>query len=178
MSLSPDTVVQVLLRGRVRITALANAILHDPHAADDVFQHVVLSALEYRDQFADDAHVLPWALRAARFRAIDAGRKRRVQTLPAVVLDRLECRWADPDADDPADRLAAMTACLDGLPAPSRDLLRWRYDEGLTVPAISARLNRTPDAVYQTLSRLHRGLRACVERRLPAAEWLGGRAGR
>ena len=37
-----------------------------------------------------------------------------------------------------------------------------RYFEGRSVEDIAARLRRTPDAVYQLLSRTHRALRACV----------------
>ena len=46
MVLEPDTIVQVLLRERLRVTALAAAVVRDVHAADDIFQQVVLAALE------------------------------------------------------------------------------------------------------------------------------------
>lgn len=166
MSLSPDAVVQVLLRGRLRLVAVATAVLRDPHAADDVFQQVVLSALQHRDEFHDEAHVLPWAVRAARFRAVDAARRRRLRVVPAAVLDHLEARWADPDGPDPGDRVRAVQRCLGRLGGPARDLLRWRYDDGLTAAAMAGRLRRSVDAVYQSLSRLHRALRACVQREL------------
>ena len=42
--LEPDTIVQVLLRERLRVTALAAAVIRDVHAADDIFQQVVLAA--------------------------------------------------------------------------------------------------------------------------------------
>jgi hypothetical protein len=32
--------------------------------------------------------------------------------------------------------------------------------------AIAGQLRRTPDAIYQSLSRIHRALRECVERQL------------
>lgn len=163
MPMLADAVVQTLLRRRLHVTAAAAAVLRDAHAADDVFQQVVLSALESRDHFADSDHLFAWAARTARCRAVDIARRRKLQTLSDEVLDLFE---ADAAGADGSDRLDALHACLDELPDHARELLRMRYDDGLTAVAVAARLGRTAEAVYQSLSRLHRGLRACVEKRL------------
>lgn len=166
MPMLADAVVQALLRRRLHVTAAAAVVLRDPHAADDVFQQVVLSALESRDHFADAEHLFAWAARTARCRAVDAARRRRLRTLSDEVLDLFEAdAAAGPDG---SDRLDALHACLDDLPEHARELLRLRYDDGLTAVAVAARLRRSADAVYQSLSRLHRGLRLCVEKRLAA----------
>src|SRR5438874_1159446 len=104
MVLEADTIVQVLLRERLRVTALAAAVVRDVHAADDIFQQVVLAALEARAQFRDTEHVLAWSLRAARHRAIDLARGRHLRSLPGEVLDLLESRWADPAGAAWSDR--------------------------------------------------------------------------
>jgi RNA polymerase sigma factor (sigma-70 family) len=172
--LETDTIVQVLLHERLRIAAAASAVVRDVHAADDVFQQVVLAALEHKTAFQDPEHVLAWALRAARCRAVDYARRRRLAFLPDDVLDLLETGWAHADSSDAVE---ALHGCLDRLGAPARDLLQMKYDDGLTAAAIAARLRRSADAVYQNLSRIHRSLRACVERKLacPAAEEKGER---
>ncbi len=164
MSLGPDAVVQVLLRERLRMLAVATAIVRDVHAADDIFQQVVLAALEDRSRFREPEHVLAWAVRAARHRAVDIARRRRLRPLPDEVLDRLEARWAGSAAPARPDRVDALHRCLGKLAAPARDLLRLRYDEGLTAVAIAGRMRRTPDSVYHSLSRIYRALRECVER--------------
>ena len=66
MGLSGNAIVEVLLRERVRISASVLPILRDVHAGDDVFQQVVLQALEGREQFREPEHLLAWSLRAAR----------------------------------------------------------------------------------------------------------------
>ena len=156
-------VFEVLLRGRPRIMAMALAIVRDAHAADDIFQQVVLSALERRVQFRDPHHVLAWAIRAARFRAIDLARQRKLHSLSDTVLDQLESRWVELPEAELSDRTRVLHQCLDKLSTPIRGLLRLRYDEGLSCTAIADRLGRTLDAVYQALSRTHRALRNCVE---------------
>jgi RNA polymerase sigma-70 factor, ECF subfamily len=166
MTLEADTIVQVLLRERLRVTALAAAVVRDVHTADDIFQQVVLSALEQRAVFRDAEHVLAWSLRAARHRGVDVSRRRRLRVLPDEVLDLLESPVGDPAGAVWSDRCEALHRCLAELTPSARGLLRMRYGEGLTAVTIAERLKRTADAVYQSLSRLHRGLRECVERRL------------
>ena len=46
----------------------------------------------------------------------------------------------------------------------------------LTVSVIAAQVRRSPDAVYQMLSRVHRSLRECVARELDVFESVAGRA--
>ncbi len=166
MTLEPDAIVQVLLRERLRVTALAASVVRDVHAADDIFQQVVLSALESRGQFQDAGHVLAWSLRAARHRAIDLARSRQLRPLPDEVLDLLESRAGDPAGTEWSDRSEALHDCLAQLTPSARGLLQMKYGEGLTALVIAKRLQRTAEAVYQSLSRLHRCLRECVERRL------------
>jgi RNA polymerase sigma-70 factor, ECF subfamily len=170
MTLEADAVVQVLLRERLRVTALAAAVVRDIHAADDIFQQVVLSALESRGQFHDSDHLLAWSLRAARHRALDWARRRQLRPLPDEVLDLLEAPPAEHTEVDWPERSDALHHCLDRLAPSARSLLQLRYGEGLTAAVIAGRLDRTADAVYQSLSRIHRCLRECVERRLEATK--------
>ena len=164
MGMERDGIVQLLLRERVRITASAAVIARDVHAADDIFQQVVLAALQAAEKFQDGRHVLAWALRAARHRAIDLAHKRRLVVLPDDVLDVMETDWADPEVW--SDRAEALHRCLSRVADPAREVLRLRYAEGMTAVAIARRLRRTADAVYQILSRTHRALRQCVEQEM------------
>jgi RNA polymerase sigma-70 factor (ECF subfamily) len=170
MGLDQQTVVQVLLRERIRITASVMPMLRDSHAADDVFQQVVVQALEDRERFREPEHVRAWALRVARHRAIDQLSKRGTQCLDAGVLDLLEQHWVSAPADELAARVEALQRCMGKLPGHARELLRLRYEDGLRCAAVASRLRRTVDAVYQSLSRVHRQLRQCVERELQAIE--------
>jgi RNA polymerase sigma-70 factor (ECF subfamily) len=166
MVVEPDTIVQVLLRERLRVTALAVAVVRDVHAADDIFQQVVLAALEARSHFRDTDHVLAWSFRTARHRAVDLARSRHLRSLPDSVLDLLESRCSDPAAVAGSDVGEALHHCLDRLGPPARELLRMKYADGMAAAAIADRTRRTVGAVYQNLCRIHRSLRECVEREL------------
>jgi RNA polymerase sigma-70 factor, ECF subfamily len=164
MGMERDAIVQLLLRERVRLTACAVVIARDVHAADDIFQQVVLAALQAAEKFTDGRHVLAWALRAARHRALDLAHRRRLVALPDDVLDLMETDWADPESW--SDQAEALHRCLNRVAEPAREVLRLRYAEGMTAVAIARRLRRTADAVYQMLSRTHRALRQCVDQEL------------
>lgn len=170
MELEADTIVQVLLRERLRVTALAAAVVRDVHAADDIFQQVVLAALEVGGHFRDTDHVLAWSFRAARHRALDLARSRRLRSLPEEVLDLLESRAIDPSQVAYSDRGEALHRCLGRLGSPARELLQMKYSDGLSAAAIADRQRRTSAAVYQNLCRIHRALRDCVEKEMTGQE--------
>src|SRR5437764_4510207 len=170
MPLEMDTIVQALLKERRRVTAYAAAVVRDVHAADDIFQQVVLAALEVRARFRDCEHLLAWSLRAARHRAVDLVRGRRMRPLPDDVLDLLEGQWSDPAGAGWTDRGEALHGCLGRLGDDARELLHMRYADGMSAAAIAGKLSRTAAAVYQSLSRIHRSLRRCVERELAGSD--------
>jgi RNA polymerase sigma-70 factor len=163
MPLEMDVVVQVLLKERRRVTAFAAAVVRDVHAADDIFQQVVLTAIEDRTRFSDTEHLMAWSLRTARHRAIDWVRTRQLRPLPDDVLDLLEARWSEPGGAGWSDRAEALNRCVGRLGEAARNLLHMRYADGMTAVAIADALSRSAAAVYQTLSRIHRSLRECVE---------------
>jgi RNA polymerase sigma-70 factor, ECF subfamily len=156
----------VLLRERLRIAASAALIVRDCHAADDIFQQVVMLALEHRAEIRDPDHLLAWSLRTARHKAVDWLRGRKLRPLPNEVLDLLEADWRDAAGVGCSDQTDALRRCVGKLGTQARGLLRMKYADGLSVAAMAGRLHRSTDAIYQRLSRLHRALRTCVEREM------------
>lgn len=165
MPLDGQTVVRVLLRGRPAIAAAAIRVCGDAHIAEDIYQEVVLEALRSPEQFHEPEHVTAWAVRMGRHRAINVLKARRRLCLDPQVLALLEADDGLPP-EDVAARIDALGRCLEKLPARSREVLRWRYEDGLCGAAVAERIGLSLAAVYQMFSRLHRGLRACVDQQL------------
>lgn len=175
MTMKADEVVQILLRWRLRVSSVAAAIARDVHAADDIFQQVVLAALEDKEQFKDPEHLLAWAVRAARHRAIDLSRLCKMVSLPDQVLDLLEAEWTSPLTVGWQERVEALHRCMSRLGTKARELLQLKYSDGLSVLIIAKQVRRSPEAIYQALSRIHRALRECVGRELGTLDGLAGR---
>jgi RNA polymerase sigma-70 factor (ECF subfamily) len=167
-SLSQNEIVRPLLRARARLSAGFFLVLRDVHLAEDVFQEVMVKALDEGELFTNEAHLLSWARAVGRNAGLNLLRKSgRVSVgLPESLLNTLE---QESEAEGSSAREAALRDCLDGLPAQSRELLELRYFHGLSCAEVAARAGPARDVIYQRLSRLHRVLRSCVESRLAKA---------
>jgi RNA polymerase sigma-70 factor (ECF subfamily) len=167
MALSQEEIVRTLLATRSRVSATVWLVVRDSQAAEDIFQDVSVKAITKGGVFETRGELLSWAFVTARHAAIDWLRRRRPEwtALGDDVLDLLVDRATEqPSPDGPW--LDALRACLAGVPSGSRELLQLRYVEGRSCGHVAESLGMTLDAVYQRLSRLHRALKDCVERRL------------
>lgn len=166
MPLPPDNIVRTLFAARERLLAAAWVIARDAAAAEDIFQNVSVKALTKDLAFEHEAKLLSWAHVTARHEAIDWLRRQRTCVVPldADVLELLEAEWAAAPAVSP--RVDALRECLEKTPAEARRLLELRYFEGRACEEVARAAGLGVDAVYQRLSRLHRALKTCIERRL------------
>ena len=163
--LPQDDIIRTLLGARGRLNAGFYVVLHDVHAAEDVFQEVMVKALAQVDLFTNEAQLLSWARAVGRNAGLNLMRKlSRVSVgLPAVLLDVME---QESEADACRGREEALAQCLEKLPPAARELLELRYFHALPCKEVALRTGFGVEAVYQKLSRLHRTLRDCVDRTL------------
>ena len=168
MTLSEQDILRILMRSRDRIAAAAWVVLRDAHAAEDIFQNVAIKALKQEIDFPAEGAVLSWAFITARREAIDWLRRHRRELtgLDTKVLELLEQDWLNETAQQGEIRMEALRSCLKTLPAKSSHLLHLRYFEGHKCGEVAETLGMGLDAVYKRLSRVHGGLRKCIELRL------------
>ena len=172
MALSEQEVLRTLMKSRDRIAAAAWVVVRDAHAAEDIFQNVALKALTKEVSFEAEGAVLSWAFITARREGIDWLRRHRRELtgLDSEVLELLEQEWLSETAQRGEARTEALRSCLQSLPAKSSRLLRLRYFEGDSCREVAAKLGTELNVVYKRLSRLHRGLKECIEIRLNKSE--------
>lgn len=164
--------IRVLFSARARLSAAVWLVVRDAQAAEDVFQNVSVKALTKGVNFEHEAQFLSWAHVTARHEAIDWLRRQRrgVVALDESTLELLEAEWSGAASATPdGARVEALRDCLETTPADGRRLLELRYFEGRSCGEVARALGLGLDAVYQRLSRLHRALKLCVERRLGGA---------
>ena len=167
MALSQEDVVRTLLAARTRISASAWMVAHDAQAAEDIFQNLSVKALAGGSTFDGEAQLVSWAHITARHEALNwvRSRKGRALSLDEAVLD-LVCSEGESGVPKEGARIEALRGCLEGLPGGSRELLDLRYTEERSCADIAKLLGMGLEAVYQRLSRLHRALKDCTERKL------------
>ena len=160
------------MTSRDRIAAAAWVVVRDAHAAEDIFQNVALKALVKEVNFESEGAVLSWAFITARREGIDWLRRHRKEStgLEPAILELLEQEWLRETARSGEMRMEALRACLKTLPEKSSRLLRLRYFEGNSCREVAKKHGTELNAVYKRLSRLHAGLKQCVEHRLDKSE--------
>jgi len=145
----------------------------DLHAADDLVQDVFLAAYKALDTFDSSKEALPWLLVITRnllrerWRAL--ARDRDSQRLRAVVLENELDREETPELFE--TRIEALRGCVEKLPTHSKDLVSLLYEKHLNCEQVAALWQRDAHVLRNTIYRIRKELRACVER--SAAGGLG-----
>jgi RNA polymerase sigma-70 factor (ECF subfamily) len=140
------------------------SIVRDDHAAEDLYQDVIVVALGQIETFNDSLHVLKWSRVTLRNKALEHLRKKRATAvfLSADVLDVLEGHWGEHDATAAGDMIEALRHCLASLTAGARKLVDMRYGQGLRGTDIAASTGKTPHSIYVALSRAYKTLGDCI----------------
>jgi RNA polymerase sigma-70 factor (ECF subfamily) len=172
MPLEHDQILRMLLGGRTLLLAYIQAIVRDVHLAEDVFQEVSVLAMNKRAEIVDETHFRGWIRRAARLESRCPLRQRhRVPSaVSEQVLDAREAHWVNYDNEWAAQRLEALRQCVASLTDNAQRLVRLRYQEGVSGVALAEQFGKPVNTIYVALSRIHRTLAECVERRIAAAE--------
>jgi RNA polymerase sigma-70 factor (ECF subfamily) len=148
-----------------------------PHrdVADDLAQETFLVAFRRIGEFRGEARFSTWLIGIARNLALEYLRRecrRQRRDLEAAVArdqaERLSAR--EGDADEHEQTLAALRACLDGLPAESRVMIDQFYFDNVSAESLAERVGKRPGAVRMSLLRIRRALADCVQSKLHQQE--------
>ena len=160
----------------------ASLQLRNPHAAEDAVQETLLAALSAQASFEGRASLRTWVTGILKHKIIDAVRRAsREQPLDdageesAGEFDGLfderghwhehPSPWEDPDgALHQQQFLAALEACLSGLPARTSQVFLMREHMGLETAEICKELGLTSTHCWVLLYRARMALRECLEK--------------
>lgn len=162
------------LAERHALMAFISGLVRDGAAAEDLFQEVWLRLAEAAERGTPVDDLGKWCRGVARNLILHYWRDRRegrIVTDPRV-LDLAAKAFDEQEGASRfgAARRQALAECVDGLPAPSQELLRLKYERGLTVEAVAARVKRPYNGIMMGLSRIRRALADCVQKRIRPAE--------
>ena len=120
------------------------------------------------DQFQPGTNFFAFAKEIARYRVL---RYRQVHSRDAVLLEPETLELLDeiavsdvPEQDDAYRQ--ALADCLDKLNSSDAELIRRRYEPDFNVRTVAERLGRSENALSQSLARIRRALRTCIQRTL------------
>ncbi len=162
----PDDLAAVFDAVAPRLALVAQQLVGDPHAAEDLVQTTFLEALRAVDRFEPGRPVRPWLTTILTRRAANELRRRRRHGTPG---DDQGIGDHDHPADPvqhavDAELVERVEAALAALPTEQRQALTLRLLHGLRPVDIARALERPLGTVH---AQLHRGL-AALRGRLPA----------
>jgi RNA polymerase sigma-70 factor, ECF subfamily len=141
-------------------------------AVDDLAQDVFVAALAGWDAFDQDRPVRAWLFGIARNIAHRHWRQARRPSTDAVRHALLDLAATDPEPAADAlhgDAVVALTACLDQLAPPARELVIRHYHRDESLTTIASDQGRQPGALRMALLRVRDALRSCIATRLARA---------
>jgi RNA polymerase sigma-70 factor (ECF subfamily) len=97
-------------------------------------------------------------------------RRKHESAFDTSVLELLERDWMEQSREVADVRSEALRKCLQAMPEKSRHLLKLRYFDGYPCQEVAKELGVKLNAIYKRLSRLHHGLKDCIELRLSESE--------
>ena len=163
-----ETVVRTLDTDRAKLLAYAWSMLRDHHAAEDLYQDLLIVAMGQFESFNDDVHLLKWSRVTLRNKAMEFLRRSRPQTmsLDLDVIDQLESHWNQLDSHHSAEVIDALRRCLESLTPNARQLIELRYVQGLRGTDVAKATDRQPHTIYVALSRAYKALGDCINARM------------
>ena len=168
MAMDRDDILRIILKERVKLLAYLAMFIQDRHVAEDLFQDLSIQACQKADTINDTEHLMGWLRTGAKMLALNELRRQRNRKV--VYSDNLVAKfdqaWSEMEDEHAADTVDALRKCIDSLPEHSRSLLHLRYQQEMGGNAIAKHLNRSRNAVYIALSRIHKSLSQCIKNRL------------
>lgn len=171
MAQSPDHDLnefeQIVAAHELAVRAFLAVRLDDPFEAHDLAQETFLLLWRKLGEIDLEQPLRPWLLAVAANLLRQHRRKGRATPVGGndAVLNLLEDRVDNGEAlDGPV--FTALEQCLKKLDSAARQLIEWRYAEGLGIREISGRVDSGHSAVTMKLHRLRSMLFDCIQTRV------------
>jgi RNA polymerase sigma-70 factor (ECF subfamily) len=149
---------------------IAAALLRDRDATENLVQQVFVDSYFHLDQYAIGTDFGAWIRTVARNRLRKELRTaNREDRRLAAYRDRLAERMraeATGNRDDSDAYVAALRGCRELLSARDAELVKLRYEKGLSFEEIAKTQGQTPEAVQRMISRIRFRLRDCIQQKL------------
>jgi RNA polymerase sigma-70 factor (ECF subfamily) len=158
------------LRTRHALFGFIFGFVRNTHDTEDIFQEVWIRFSQALAEGKDIQDQAKWCRGTARNLILHLWRDRRDDkvVVDEELLDLVEQAFTEQDSSQEywRARQEAVSQCIGELPERSRELLRLKYQQGLSAEAVATSLRQSSAAVLMALSRVRRLLRECAETKL------------
>jgi RNA polymerase sigma-70 factor, ECF subfamily len=164
-----EAFVQHLVGEQVRLLNYITVLLADPHAANNVLQETNLVLWRKASEFELGTSFSAWAQKVAywQVQAYVRDKVRDRHVFSEELIDQLANH--DYQESEETETRVALRHCLKNASKPNIELLRSRYEDGMSIAALAASVGKTTSAIKVRLMRIRQALQKCIERSLAEA---------
>ena len=156
----------LLAQHQDKLYGYIHALLRNFADSEDVYQQTTLVLWKKFDEYQPNTSFFSWACRVAQFEVRNFIRRSARDHLylsePVwLVLAAAQEARLDSDRDE---QLEALEGCVETLPEADRHLLDDCYGTSKSFVEVARQLDRSPQSIYDALSRIRHTLAVCIKR--------------
>ncbi|MCI0541441.1 MAG: sigma-70 family RNA polymerase sigma factor [Verrucomicrobiales bacterium] len=147
-------------------------LLPDRHQAEDVVQETARLLWQKFDEYDAARPFWPWARKFAYLEVLKVRKREaiRMKYFSDELVEQLAEERVAHERDLTAQR-EALSACLDKLDEPARELLMNRYSGKVPLNALAEQQGISANTLYLVMHRIRQKLIECVNRTLRSEGW-------
>jgi RNA polymerase sigma-70 factor (ECF subfamily) len=155
--------IHLITKSQMNIYAYIMSIVGNTSDADDIMQDTSTFMWERFSEFESGTDFVSWGISIAYYKIKEFRKRQNRHQFSDNVLELIHVK-AQQNLSDLNLYVEKLKQCLSKLPPSDLALIRLRYESGNSVKRISIRINKTVQAVYLKLSKIHGMLSRCVKR--------------
>ena len=165
-----DDFAQLLAEHQAHLFGYIYALIPNMTDADDVYQDTVMALWQKFNDYQPGTNFAGWARVVARFKVqhFFRSKTRRRVFFDEALLTELSETQVHMEATRPGSSLSSYTPallqCVNKLPDGDRQLVRLCYEEEKNLTQIAKDFGRSPQSVWNSLSRIRRALFDCIRK--------------
>ncbi len=163
---SHDRFVELLTQHRGPLFGYIYALVRRLDDAEDLYQDTAMVMWSKFQEYEPGTNFMGWACTIARFRVANflKGERRRRRFFSHALQEELAALQARIQPEDAGFQQEALLDCMKGLSDADRQLLDLCYGTQRSFREVAEELGRSPQSVYDSLSRIRRVLLECIDR--------------
>jgi RNA polymerase sigma-70 factor (ECF subfamily) len=167
MALSQTDFLAEFLKIERDLRAMIAAMVPDASFRDDVFQETSIVIWKKFQQYDPEKPFKAWARGIASFEVLKY--RSKLSKMPLAFSEEALIAIVDAYSESEefeAPKVEALKNCIAQLPEKSNAIIKYHYENKLKAEEIASLLKLSLDNIYQTLSRVRKKLKQCVQLRL------------
>ena len=156
---------ELFMNSQKSVYAYILSSVHHYADANDLFQETATVLWQKFQEFDLDTNFQAWAISIAKNMVRNYFNKRKHtrlqfdEDLAKKIEDQTVSKLSNYDS-----RVEALKKCFEKLSDSNRQLLKLRYEEGMTIKLIASRFSKPLQGMYKYMARLQNALLECTEK--------------